>query len=314
MKIVFFGSAHFAVPALEALLKSPDEVCCIVTQPDKRKGRGLRLLATDVKSVAQKAGLDIYQPEDVNAPESVKYISKFNPDLLVVVAYGQLLSREVLEIPGIFAINIHASLLPKYRGAAPINWAIIRGEKITGVSIIKLIERMDAGPMLGQKEIAIGQADDSLSLENKLSSLGAGLLLEALKEIKNESYKLIAQDETKVIMAPKLKKLDGCINWDKPALEILNLIRGSLPWPGAFTYYQGKLLKIGKAEIGPSISGKPGSREGVVLNADKEGLEIMARGSSLLIKELQPESKRKMSAAEFVSGYKIKAGDAFGKK
>ncbi|MDD2680444.1 MAG: methionyl-tRNA formyltransferase [Candidatus Omnitrophica bacterium] len=314
MKIVFFGSSHFALPALEALLKSPYEVCCVVTQPDKKKGRHLRLAATDVKGVAQKAGLDIFQPKDVNAPESVKYISRFNPDLLVVVAYGQILSREVLAIPKIFALNLHASLLPKYRGAAPINWAIIRGERITGITVIQLSERMDAGPMLMQIEISIGQTDDALILEDKLRLLGAELLLEALKEIKNKTYKLTSQDEQKVIMAPKLKKGDGCINWDKPALEIFNLIRGSLPWPGAFTYYKGKLLKIHKAESGPPVSQKPLPRGGVVLSADKNGLRIMADGSSLLIKELQPEGKRKMSAVEFIAGHKIKAGDIFGKK
>jgi len=314
VKIIFFGSAHFAVPALEALLKSPYQVCCVVTQPDKKKGRYLRLGVTDVKSVAQKAGLRIFQPKDINTPESVKYIAEFNPDLLVVVAYGQILAQGVLALPKIFALNIHASLLPQYRGAAPINWAIIRGEKTTGITVIQLTGKMDAGPMLLRKEIAIGGSDDSLILEDKLRLLGADLLLEAVKEIKEKTYTLTAQDEEKVTLAPKLKKNDGCIDWDKPAFEIFNLVRGSLPWPGAFTYYKGKLLKISKAGIGPLVPRKTGLQGGLVLNAHKEGLEIMAEGSSLFIQELQPESKKKMCAAEFISGYKVKAGDIFGKK
>jgi methionyl-tRNA formyltransferase len=285
-----------------------------VTQPDKKKGRHLQLAATDVKSVAQRAGLDIFQPEDVNTPESREYIAKFNPDLLVVIAYGQILSQRMLDIPKILALNIHASLLPKYRGAAPINWAVIRGERTTGVTVMQLIRKMDAGPILMQKGTTIRQDDDSLSLEDKLRSLGAELLLEALKEIKNGTYKLTAQDEKKVLMAPKLKKNDGCIDWNKPSGEVLNLIRGSLPWPGAFTYYKDKLLKISRAEIGQLLSRKTGVQAGIVLNTDKNGLEIMAGSGSVLIKELQPESKKKMTAAEFISGHKIRAGDILGKK
>lgn len=314
MKIIFFGSSHFAVPSLEALLKSPDELCCVVTQPDKKKGRHLRLAPTDVKGVAQRAGLDIFQPEDINAPESLEYIAKFNPELLVVIAYGQILSQKALDIPKLFALNIHASLLPKYRGAAPINWAIIRGEKTTGVTVIQLTRKMDAGPILMQKGAIISQDDDSLSLEDRLRSLGAELLLEALREIKNRSYKLTAQDEKKAVMAPKLKKNDGHIDWNKPSGEILNLIRGSLPWPGAFTYYKDKLLKIAKAESGQLLSQKTGVQAGVILNTDKNGLEVMTGSGSVLIKELQPESKKKMTAAEFLSGHKIKAGEILGKK
>jgi methionyl-tRNA formyltransferase len=314
VKIIFFGSSHFAVPSLEALLKSPYELCCVVTQPDKKKGRHLHLAATDVKNVAQRAGLDIFQPEDVNAPESLEYIAKFNPDLLVVIAYGQILSQRMLDIPKIFALNIHASLLPKYRGAAPINWAIIRGERTTGVTVIQLIRKMDAGPILMQKRTTISQDDDSLTLEDKLRSLGAELLLEALKEIQDRTYKLTVQDEKKVVMAPKLKKNDGCIDWNKPSGEILNLIRGSLPWPGAFTYYKGKLLKISKVKTGQLLTRETGAQAGIVLNTDKNGLEVMAGSGSILIKELQPESKNRMTAAEFISGHKIKAGETLGKK
>ena len=247
MKIIFFGSSHFAVPSLEALIKSRYEVVCVVTQPDKKKGRHLHLGITNVKATAKAAGLTVFQPEKINSLEALEYLKSFSADLFVIVAYGQILSQEILDIPKIFPINIHASLLPKYRGAAPINWAIIKGEKVTGVTIIKVTKKMDSGPVILQKEAPINKTDDAMILEDKLRMLGVELLTEALKEIKNKTFKLTEQDEFKVIMAPKLKKADGCINWDIPADEIYNLIRGCLPWPGAYTYYKGKLLKIFKA-------------------------------------------------------------------
>ncbi len=314
MKIIFFGSSHFAVPALEALISSPYEVCAVVTQPDRKKGRYLHLGSTEIKAVAGAAGLEVFQPESVNSSASVKYLKGLSADIFVVVAYGQILSQAILDTPRIFPINIHASLLPKYRGAAPINRAIINGENSTGVTIIKLIRKMDAGPMLMQKEIAITETDDSVTLEDKLRKLGVELLIPALKEIKNKSYKLTEQDEGKAVIAPKLKKSDGYIDWSMPGCRIHDLIRGCLPWPGAFTYYKDKLLKIYKAEIGSGVSGPAGFQAGEILKADKEGLEVATGSGFLLIKELQPEGKRKMTAGEFVTGHKIKTGDILGKK
>jgi len=313
MRIVFFGSSHFAVPALEALIKSRQEICAVVTQPDRKKGRHLRLGQTDVKAVAKTAGLDIFQPEDVNSPASLKYLKARGADIFVVVAYGQILSQEVLDIPRIFSLNIHASLLPKYRGAAPVNWAVISGERSTGVTIIRLIRKMDAGPMLAQKAIPIVKNDDSMVLEEKLRKLGAELLVSSLKEIKEKSYKLTDQDENRSIMAPKLKKSDGEIDWDKPVIQIYNLVKGCLPWPSAFTHYKNKLLKIYRAEISPQAGGLTGS-SGEVLSIHKDWLEVMAGDGSILIKELQLEGGKRMPAGEFIHGHKIKAGDRFGKK
>ena len=252
MKIVFFGSSHFAVPALEALTKGAQEVCCVVTQPDKKKGRHLHLAGTDVLATAKAAGLKTFQPENINSPESLDYLKNLSADIFVIVAYGQILSQAVLDIPRIFPINIHASLLPKYRGAAPINWAVINGEKNTGVSMIKVTRKMDAGPIIAQKELSIDIADDSVILEDKLRALGVELLVEGLKDIKNEVFKLVEQDEKRVVMAPKMKKINGYIDWELSAPEIYNLVRGCLPWPGAFTYYKGKLLKIFKANDPPT--------------------------------------------------------------
>ncbi len=314
MKIVFFGSSHFAVPALEVLIKSHSKVCSVVTQPDKKKGRHLHLASTDVKSVASQVGLEVFQPENVNAPDSVEYLKKLSADLFVVVAYGQILSQAILDLPKIFSINIHASLLPKYRGAAPINWAIINGEKSTGLTIIKLVRKMDAGPMLLQKEIPISENDDSVILEDKLHKLGAELLIDAFKEIKKKTYRLTEQDEKKVVMAPKLKKSDGAIDWSKPAVQIHSLVKGCLPWPGAFTHYKGKLLKIYKTEMGTRVNGLTGYQPGEVSSIHKDGLEVMTGDGPLLIRELQLEAGNRMMAKEFVQGHKIKSGERLLKK
>lgn len=315
MKIIFFGSSHFAVPALNALINSHSDIACVVTQPDRKKGRHLHLGLTDVKSAAISAGLKVYQPEDINTQEAIRHLKGLSADLFIVVAYGQILSQEVLDIPEIFSVNIHASLLPKYRGAAPINWAVIRGDKVTGVSIIQLERKMDAGPILSQKQFQMEKADDAITLEVKLSKLGAGLLIDTLKDIRNKSYKLILQDENNVVMAPKLKKGDGNIDWGLVAEDIHNLVRGCLPWPGAFTYYKGKLLKIYKAEVlsqvhKPSIS----SVEGEIINISKEGIEVKTAGGSLLIQELQIEGKRRMPVLEFIAGHKMRAGERFSRK
>jgi len=316
MKIVFFGSSHFAVPALEALINSPYEVCCVVTQPDKKKGRHLRLGATDVKAVASRAGLDIFQPQDLNSPDSIRYLKSLSADIFVVVAYGQILSQAALDTPKNLTINIHASLLPKYRGAAPINWAIINGEKITGITIIKLNQRMDAGPILMQKEVPVKENDDSIILEDKLRTLGAGLLMDALKDIKDKTFKLTEQNENNAVMAPKLKKVNGYINWAGSAQDIRNLVRGCLPWPGAFTYYKSKLLKIFKAEAAQSLSLENNLQQGEVsrITSDKNGIVVAAGKGVLMIEELQLEGGKRMTAKEFVQGHKIRAGDMLGKK
>jgi methionyl-tRNA formyltransferase len=311
MRIVFFGSSHFAVPSLEALIKSRYEVCCVVTQPDKKKGRHLHLGATDVKATAKAAGLTVFQPEKINSPEALDYLKSFGADLFVIAAYGQILSQEVLDIPKIFPINIHASLLPKYRGAAPINWAIIKGEKVTGVTIIKVVRKMDAGPVLLQKEAPININDDAIILEDKLRTLGVELLIEALKEIKDKNFELTEQDEDKVIMAPKLKKADGCIDWRAEAGEIYNLVRGCLPWPGAYTYYKGKLLKIFKAQVAKIVTPQDCFKRGEVVEvtSDKNEIVVVTSSGNLVIEELQLEGARRMSSKDFVHGHKVKAGD-----
>ncbi|MDD5155036.1 MAG: methionyl-tRNA formyltransferase [Candidatus Omnitrophica bacterium] len=310
MNIVFLGSAKFAVLPLKLLLGTHHDISCVVTQPDRRKGRGLSIAATPVKTLALEAGLKLYQPRDINAPESIKTLKGLEPDLLVVIAYGQILSQAALNIPRIFSVNLHASLLPKYRGAAPINWAVIKGEPVSGVTVIKMSPRMDAGPMIMQDKADIGGTDTSVTLEEKLSDKGAHLILQSLKAIESGNYKLTPQDEKEVILAPKLKKQDGLIRWDEPAQDICNLIKGCIPWPGAFTYYDNKLLKIYKGRVA-RISGHyiPGE----IVKVHKEGISVFTGKDGLLIEELQIEGKRRMQADEFIAGNKVKGGEILGK-
>ena len=313
MKIVFFGSAHFAVLALEALIKSRHELVCVVTQPDKHKGRHLHLAATEVKGTALGAKLRIFQPENVNSKESVKFLKSLEADLFVIAAYGQILSQELLDIPGIMPINIHASLLPRYRGAAPINWAIINGDKSSGVTIMFVTLKMDSGPLIMQKEIKIEDKDTSVTLEEKLRFAGAQLLVETLKIIDSRSYHLVEQDEYKVILAPKLKKEDGLIDWDTSAVNIHNQIRGVLPWPGAYTRYRGKMLKIFQADVLPVFPNhKPAPGE--VVRADKDRIIVASGRGFLAIKELQLEAGKRMSAQSFIIGHKLVVGEILGKK
>lgn len=313
MKIIFFGSSQFALPSLEALIKSKHEIVCVVTQPDKKKGRHLHVGATDIKNLADKSKLKIYQPENINSKESVKFLKNFDADLFVIVAYGQILSQEILDIPKIMPLNVHASLLPRYRGAAPINWAIINGDKKSGVTIMYVTRQMDCGPVIIQKEIKIEDNDTSISLEEKLSKEGAGLLMQALSRIDNRDYRLIEQDEGQAIFAPKLKKEVGQIDWSASALDIHNQIRGLLPWPGAFTTYRAKVLKIFQSEVLPLFPNhKPAPGE--VVRADKHGIVVACGRGFLEINELQLEAAKRMSAQNFIIGHKLSIGEILGKK
>lgn len=308
MKIVFFGSSKFAAPSLKALLALKHDVVCVVTQPDKQKGRGLQSLGTAIKEIAIASGINVYQPVNVNVAETEKFLKDLNADLFVVIAYGQILSQRILDIPKILPVNVHASFLPKYRGAAPINWAIIRGEKTTGITVIKMTEQMDAGPVLLQREIEIADDDTALTLEDKLSDEAGRLLLNAILSIKENNYNLIPQDTGNISYAPKLKKEDGRINWEKPAQDIYNLVKGCLGWPGAFTYYNGKLLKLFK--VRPCLDAHPAlaSKAGQIICVSKEGIAVTSGEGALIIEELQLQAKRKMKAGEFIAGHKVSCG------
>jgi len=274
----------------------------------------MSLSSTEVKKLSQVHKLRIYQPEDINKQESVDFLKGLSPDIFVVVAFGQILSKSILEIPRIMAINLHASELPKYRGAAPINWALIRGETQTGVSIIKMVEKLDAGPLILQRSLDIEDNEDAQVLADRLSKLGSDLLLEALDLIQDNKYKFIVQDEKKATFAPKLKKDDGLIYWDKSAGDLFNLIRGCAIWPSAFTYYQGRILKIHKAKLLHLSVSQLERRPGRILQISKEGIVVATGKGNLLITELQIEGKKRISASDFISGYRISVGNVLGDK
>jgi methionyl-tRNA formyltransferase len=283
----------------------------VVTQPDRKKGRGLHLEGTPVKKLASDVGLKIYQPAKINTAEAKELLTSLKADIFVVVAYGHILSKDILSIPSKFCVNAHASLLPQLRGAAPINWAIIEGKKQTGVTIMEMAEKMDAGAIISQESIDIRESDTAVSMEGKLSMLAAGLLIKTLDDIEHGRHTLTQQDELKVTFALKIAKEDGCIHWDKSAREIHCLIRGCLGWPGAFTHYKGKMLKVYEAgDI--RLSGYEGTgRPGEILEVSKDGIVVATGKGELIIKELQPEGKRIMKAAEFIAGHKLSVGDKF---
>lgn len=313
MNIIFFGSGNFAVSSLRALAVSGHSLPCVVTQPDKKQGRGLHLSSTIIKETAQELNLEFYQPPDINSAESIEFLKGLKPDLFVVIAYGQILSEKVLSIPRFFALNIHASLLPKFRGAAPINRAIINAEKNTGVTAIKMTKDMDAGPIILQNSVNIDMEDNAASLGEKLSKIGAGLLIKILPMIEGNNYDILAQDESAVSFAKKLKKQDGLINWQLSACEINNLIRACYVWPGAFTYYKGKLLKIYKAESFLTIEEKSSKAvPGEIIRVLKDNIVVCCGKGDLIIEELQIEAKRRMLAKEFIAGHKICAGEILG--
>jgi len=306
MKIVFFGSSEFAVESLKRLAASKNELACVVTQPDRQKGRHLLFSSTAVKNTAVSLGLKLLQPSKIDSA-FIESMKKMQADIFVVVSYGLILPRNLILVPNKMAINVHASLLPKFRGAAPINWAIIKGEKKTGITIIKMNEFMDQGEMLAQQDIEIKTSDTSDTLNKKLSNLGAESLVSALIDIEQGKAVLKKQNSKEATLAPKLKRIDGLIDWSKSAEDIFNQIRGTVPWPGSFSYWQGKLLKIWQADvIALDVANlKPGE----VISASREGILVACGDGAISIKLLQLESGKKLSADQFICGHKINKGN-----
>ena len=299
MKIVFFGSSEFAVPVLETL-KDKEEVVLIVTQPDRKKGRSLKVDSTPVKKLAEKIGIEIFQPANVNTKDSIERLKAFGADAFVVVSFGQILKPELLDIPKI-PLNVHASLLPKYRGAAPVNWAIANGDKQTGITIIRMNENTDEGDIVSKEIVLIGADDDAILLSERLSRKGVAVLLKSIDLIKKGSVSFEKQQDSEATYAPKLKKQDGLIDWNWSAEKICARIRAFVPWPGCFTCWDNKVLKIWKAKL---HAGHKGEKPGTVLEINKDGILVSAGKGAIGIEELQPESRRRMSAEEFVAGHK----------
>ncbi|HDQ93177.1 MAG TPA: methionyl-tRNA formyltransferase, partial [Synergistetes bacterium] len=292
LRIVFMGTAPFALPTLRSLADT-EEVIAVITQPDRPRGRGREVAPSPTKGLARDLGLEVLQPERVNDPHFISQLEKLKPDVIVVAAFGQILTPAVLDLPPLGCINVHPSLLPKYRGAAPINWAIINGEPKTGVTTYFMDEGMDTGPILLVREIEIGADETAEELGEQLAALGGELAKETIQGLKEKGLQPIPQDEKAATYAPLLKKADGLIQWEGKADRIRNQIRGLLPWPVAFTWWEGKRMKLFRARIGDG-TGAPGE-----ITAVETGLEVACGTGSLFIEELQLEGGNKMGWEEF---------------
>lgn len=308
MRIVFLGTPDFAVPPLQALHRAGQEIVAVVTQPDRRRNRG-HMQPTPVKACAMDLGLPVLSPEKIKSPEAIAALSALQPDLFVVVAYGQILSRAVLDIPRRGSINIHASLLPKYRGAAPIHWAVIHGEQETGVSIMYLDEGMDTGPVVATARTPIGAEDTTEELFARLSTLGAELLLEVVQQMEQGEVQAVPQDAALASYAPLLSRDIERIDWSMDAAALHNLIRGLNSWPGCHTYFRGKRLKLWESRL---LEGESKAAPGTVVHCDNRGLTMACGSGLLLLTRVQPEGKAQMDAASFIRGYHVQPGELLG--
>jgi len=310
MKIVFMGTPDFAVLALEAIVEAGHEVTCVVTQPDKPKGRGKEMQYTPVKECALKYGIPVFQPVKIKQPEEIAILREYEADIYVVAAFGQILSQEILDIPKFGCVNIHASLLPKYRGAAPIQWAILDGETQTGVTIMQMNAGLDTGDMLTKVVVPITQEDTGESLHDKLSAAGAKLIVETLPLIERGEIIPEKQDDSKSCYARMLNKAMGKIDWSRPAVEIERLVRGLNSWPSAFTSFRGKNLKIWEAKVA-EIKGTE-AKPGCVTEVDRESFTVQTGEGGLRIFSVQIEGKKRMTVRDFLLGYKVEPGERLG--
>jgi methionyl-tRNA formyltransferase len=308
MRIVFCGTPQFAVPTLERLIEEKFDIELVVTNPDEPQGRGYQTKPTAVKQASAQAGLRVFQPTKLKGPDVEQAISAAEPDAIIVVAYGHIIPAWMIDLPPLGAINLHASLLPKYRGAAPIAWAIVRGELVTGVSIMKIDRGLDTGPVFVQEETPIHPDDTSETLFERLSVMGAGMMVKTLRRIESGDLDPKPQDDHLATYAPIIKKDDGRINWNRPAKEIWRLVRGMRPWPTAFTTFRGRGLQIWAATPRPGIM--DGSAAPGALLAEHKRL-LVACGSStwLEILELQMEGRKRMRAVDFLNGVRLNADD-----
>jgi len=304
MKVLFMGTPDFAVPSLKCLLGAGYEVVGVFTQPDRPKNRGMKLQAPPVKEFALQHDIPVFQPEKLKDGTAASIIRELNPDLIVVAAYGRILPKEILDFPELGCINVHSSLLPKYRGAAPIHWAILKGEEESGVTIMHMAEELDAGDIISQKKTMIDSDETVEVLHDRLALLGAELLIETILEILKGTAKRTQQDKDFVSYAPMLSRDLSPMNWTHSAQALHNQVRGLIPWPSAVTEFSGVRCKILKTKVLQETSEEPA---GTVLEAGNAGIKVACGGGSvLLIEELQPEGKRRMSAADYLRGNPLK--------
>lgn len=305
------GTPEFSAPSLERLILDRHEVAAVFTQPDKPAGRGRHLHAPPVKTLALEHGLAVCQPSKIRSNDEVRAIFEaISPDACVVVAYGKILPAWMLAIPRLGCINVHASLLPKYRGAAPINWAIANGERETGVTIMQMDAGMDTGPMLAQRSIRIGDDETAPQLSERLAQLGAEFLSETLPRIERGEIAAVTQDDNEATYAPMLKREDGLIDWRMSAIELANRVRAFQPWPGTYTNFRGGRLTIWRAFDAPHQDPDNSAKPGTILTIEESGITVVCSGSSaMIIQEIQIEGKRRVSTREFANGARLKPGD-----
>ena len=308
MRIIFMGTPDFSVGTLEALVEAGHEVCLVVTQPDKPKGRGKEMQYTPVKEAALKHGIEVYQPRRIREAECVEKLRQYNADIMVVIAFGQIIPKEILEMVPYGCVNVHASLLPKYRGAAPIQWSIIDGEVVTGVTTMQMDEGLDTGDMLLKTEVPITAEETGESLHDKLAKAGAALCVETLAKLQEGSIVPEKQGESPTAYAKMLDKKLGNIDWTKSAVEIERLVRGLNSWPSAYTYWNKKVVKIWKASVTDENSNE---QAGTVVKVEKDGFYVQTGNGLLKVLELQIPGKKRMDAGAFLRGYTIEPGEVF---
>ncbi len=308
IRTVFMGTPEFALDTFQGLIDFGLNLVGVYTQPDRPKGRGKKLAAPPVKELAQKYEIPVFQPQKLREPAVVEELKRLQPELIVVVAYGQILPKSVLEIPQYGCINVHASLLPKYRGAAPINKAIVDGENETGVTTMYMDVGLDTGDMLIKRSCAIGENETAGELHDRLSLLGREAMAETLQRLCDGSLQAEKQDDALTCYAPMMKKEDGLIDWSQPATAVHNLIRGLDPWPAAYTLLDGEVLKVSATRVEGDLSGKPGE----ILSADKTGVRVACGDGGLVIDGLQLPGKKKLAAVNFLSGKPLFNGTILG--
>lgn len=310
MKIVFMGTPDFAVPSLEMLVSEGYDVLAVVTQPDKPKGRGNKMTASPVKEYALKHNITVLQPEKVKTAEFVEQVRALSPDLLVTAAYGKILSGELLQVPRYGCINVHGSLLPSLRGAAPINWSIINGDKVTGITTMFTDVGLDTGDMLLKKEIPIGLDMTAGELHDRMAILGAEVLKETLEQLSAATLIRIPQKDELSSYAPMMTKELGKIDWSKSAQVIHNLVRGTDPWPGAFTYLNSDRMRVWRTSLTAEKADSHGNGE--ILQVNPEGILVKCGDGCIMVKEVQFDSSKRMSVADYIKGHKINVGDRLG--
>lgn len=310
MRIVFMGTPEFAVPSLDILVKNGMDVVMVVTQPDKPKGRGYKVSYPPVKEYALKNNIPVMQPEKIGSSESVEQLKKLNPDLFVTCAFGQFLTQEVLDIPRYGTVNVHGSLLPKYRGAAPIQWAIINGEEKTGVTTMLTALKLDAGDILMSREIPVDDDMTAGQLHDKMSVLGAELLLETIHALEQNTITPVPQNEAEATYAPRIVRETGKINWEASAVSVHNLVRGTDPWPGAYSYLGGRRIRIWKTKIRDKelISGK---KPGTIIDVKRNFISVQTGKGVVDVFEIQYDGGKRMTVEQYLCGHEIKPGDCF---